>query len=143
MGTGKPALIPPLTGEFATPDRDVLIAGNATPQAVSAVTAALPWLRTARRFHELEAADDPAQHRAPANSTLRTTCTSTASCRRCTRDRASPTDTGEVLLSFASEVGADLLVMGCFGHRRARDLVLGGASRTVLKSMTLPVLMTH
>jgi len=39
--------------------------------------------------------------------------------------------------------GADLLVMGCYGHSRAREWVLGGTSRTVLRSMTLPVLMAH
>ena len=48
------------------------------------------------------------------------------------RNHAAPTDAGEVLLSFASAIGADLLVMGCYGHHRTRELVLGGASRTVL-----------
>ena len=38
---------------------------------------------------------------------------------------------------------ADLLVMGCYGHSRARDWILGGVSRTVLRSMTVPVLMAH
>ncbi len=39
--------------------------------------------------------------------------------------------------------GADLLVMGCYGHSRAREWALGGASRSVLQSMTVPVLMSH
>lgn len=50
---------------------------------------------------------------------------------------------GERLLSLAADTNADLLVMGCYGHSRARELVLGGASRTVLRAMTLPVLMAH
>jgi nucleotide-binding universal stress UspA family protein len=50
---------------------------------------------------------------------------------------------GEGLLSLAADAGADLLVMGCYGHSRTRELVLGGATRTVLQSMTLPVLMAH
>ena len=54
------------------------------------------------------------------------------------------TDTpGESLLSLAADLSADLLVMGCYGHSRARELMLGGASRTVLRSMTLPVWMSH
>lgn len=56
---------------------------------------------------------------------------------------ASSAVAGDTLLSFASEVGADLLVMGCYGHSRARELMLGGALRSVLKSMTLPVLMAR
>jgi nucleotide-binding universal stress UspA family protein len=50
---------------------------------------------------------------------------------------------GDALLSRAADFGADLLVMGCYGHTRSRELVLGGASRTVLQAMTLPVLMAH
>jgi hypothetical protein len=38
---------------------------------------------------------------------------------------------------------ADLPVMGCYGHSRAREWVMGGATRTILRSMTLPVLMAH
>jgi hypothetical protein len=34
-------------------------------------------------------------------------------------------------------------VMGCYGHSRARELVLGGVSRTIMDSMTIPVLMAH
>jgi nucleotide-binding universal stress UspA family protein len=47
------------------------------------------------------------------------------------------------VLSLAADVSADLLVMGCYGHGRAREWVLGGATRTILQSMTLPVLMIH
>ena len=50
---------------------------------------------------------------------------------------------GDLLLSRAFDLDADLLVMGCYGHSRAREWVLGGTSRTVLQSMTLPVLMAH
>jgi nucleotide-binding universal stress UspA family protein len=44
---------------------------------------------------------------------------------------------------MAADVGADLLVMGCYGHGRTREWVLCGVTRTVLASMTLPVLMCH
>jgi nucleotide-binding universal stress UspA family protein len=54
-----------------------------------------------------------------------------------------PEDVGELLLSRVFDLEADLMVMGCYGHNRAREWVLGGASRTVLRSMTLPVLMAH
>ena len=42
-----------------------------------------------------------------------------------------------------SDLGADLLVMGAYGHSRLRELVLGGVTRTILKEMTVPVLMSH
>jgi nucleotide-binding universal stress UspA family protein len=59
------------------------------------------------------------------------------------RNDEEPERPGERLLSTVLELEADLLVMGCYGHSRARELVLGGMSRTVLQSMTLPVLMAH
>ena len=52
-------------------------------------------------------------------------------------------DVGEAMLSRCADLSADLLVMGCYGHGRAREWILGGASRTLLQSMTLPVLMSH
>ena len=50
---------------------------------------------------------------------------------------------GDALLAQVSDEGCDLLVMGAYGHSRMRELVLGGATRTVLHQMTVPVLMSH
>ena len=49
----------------------------------------------------------------------------------------------ELLLSCASDMDADLIVMGGYGHTRTYELVLGGVTRTMLGSMTVPVLMSH
>jgi nucleotide-binding universal stress UspA family protein len=50
---------------------------------------------------------------------------------------------GDVLLSRAFDLGADLIVMGAYGHSRVRGMVLGGATRHLLQHMTVPVLMSH
>ena len=50
---------------------------------------------------------------------------------------------GEIILSDAADDGSDLIVMGSYGHSRIRELMLGGATRTMLGSMTVPVLMAH
>ena len=49
----------------------------------------------------------------------------------------------DMLLSRAADQGADLLVMGAYGHSRFRELVLGGVTRSISQHMTLPVLMSH
>jgi nucleotide-binding universal stress UspA family protein len=46
-------------------------------------------------------------------------------------------------LSYAADCGADFIVMGGYGHSRLREFVLGGATRGMLQSMTVPVLMAH
>jgi len=52
-------------------------------------------------------------------------------------------DIGATLLSYAADSGADYMVMGAYGHSRLREFVLGGTTRTILGSMTVPVLMAH
>jgi nucleotide-binding universal stress UspA family protein len=52
-------------------------------------------------------------------------------------------DVPNVILSYAADSGADLIVMGGFGHSRLREFVLGGATRGILASMTVPALMSH
>lgn len=50
---------------------------------------------------------------------------------------------GDALLNAASDHGADLVVMGAYGHARWAERLFGGVSRTLLTSMTVPVLMSH
>lgn len=52
-------------------------------------------------------------------------------------------DVGAAILSFAADCEATLIVMGGYGHARAREFLFGGATREILKSMTVPVLMSH
>ena len=52
-------------------------------------------------------------------------------------------DVGNQLLSRAADVSADMIVMGAYGHSRFQEMVLGGVTRTLLESMTVPVLMSH
>ena len=52
-------------------------------------------------------------------------------------------DVANAILSDAADRGADLIVMGGFGHSRLREFVLGGATRGILESMTVPALMSH
>jgi nucleotide-binding universal stress UspA family protein len=52
-------------------------------------------------------------------------------------------DIGALILSRAADGAADLIVMGAYGHSRLREIVLGGATRELFKSMTVPTLMSH
>ena len=52
-------------------------------------------------------------------------------------------DAGNALLSALAETAADLLVMGAYGHSRILELALGGTTRDILRTMTVPVLMSH
>ena len=56
---------------------------------------------------------------------------------------ASDTDVPNTILSYAADSSTDFIVMGGYGHSRLREFVLGGATRGILGSMTVPVLMSH
>ena len=59
------------------------------------------------------------------------------------RIAAGDVEIGNMILSYAADCGADLIVMGGYGHSRLREFVLGGVTRTIFSAMTLPVLMSH
>ena len=50
---------------------------------------------------------------------------------------------GEALLSYASDISADLIVAGGYGHSRARELVFGGVTQTLMREMTVPIFLSH
>jgi nucleotide-binding universal stress UspA family protein len=52
-------------------------------------------------------------------------------------------DITSTILSYAADTGADLIVMGGYGHSRLREFILGGVTRGILSSMTVPTLMSH
>jgi len=140
VGSGTPALVLPYIETGAAPGTCVLVAWNETPSCAHALSAAWPLVRSARRVHVVgwgRAAEGGALDR--AGEFLRQHGVSA----EVHRPRPADADVGERMLSLAAELSADLMVMGCYGHSRALELVLGGATRTFLRSMTLPVLMAH
>lgn len=144
MGSGRPALVMPYTGWAGAVGRIVAIAWKPTPQAARAVAAALPLLQRARQVHVLQWSGVPEEegvtgHRLDLEGYLRVHGVEAT----WHEGGAEPSAIGELVLSGAFDVDADLLVMGCYGHSRAREFVMGGMSRTILRSMTLPVLMAH
>jgi len=140
--TGKPGLVLPYVQVSPTIGRDVLVAWKHTPESARAVTAALPFLRRAQRVH-VACWDEPrataADSAAPVLELLR--AHGVAAELHC--HAAARANLAELLLSQAADLQVDLLVMGCYGHGRAREWALGGVTRTIFRSMTLPVLMAH
>jgi nucleotide-binding universal stress UspA family protein len=140
--SGRPALVLPYTSARPGLPGNVLIAWKPTRGAARAVSAALPLLRQASAVHVLSWGADAAGT-AGEGPTILSYLQAHGVQATWQREAVEPENLGELLLSRAFDLQADLLVMGCYGHTRAHEWVLGGASRTVLKSMTLPVLMAH
>lgn len=140
MHSGKPALVLPWAGAWPVVGRNVLIAWKETREAARAVSAALPWLRRAKEVHAVSYGPDaePALRDLQDSLRLRGVAAMTLHPGGPKED-----DVGNELLSRAAGLGTDLLVMGCYGHSRAREWVMGGATLAMLQWMTTPVLMSH
>jgi nucleotide-binding universal stress UspA family protein len=140
--SGKPALILPYATVPPAVGETVVIAWKPTREAARAVAAAMPLLQGARRVHVVNWACEEAAiggERLDLDGYLKLRGVEAT----WHRQSEEPEQLGEQLLSRAFDLQADLLIMGCYGHSRAREWLLGGASRVVLRSMTLPVLMAH
>jgi nucleotide-binding universal stress UspA family protein len=140
--SGKPALILPYVEVAAEIDQNVVIAWKPTREAARAVGAAMPLLQRARSVQVLAWSGEEEAvggERLDLNSYLSRHGVGAV----WHREGQEPQALGELLLSRACDLNANLLVMGCYGHSRTREWILGGTSRTVLHAMTLPVLMAH
>jgi nucleotide-binding universal stress UspA family protein len=145
---GRAGLVVPHVGSpsSAPIGKIAVVAWKNTREAARALGAALPLLRRSERVHVVcwdDASGDERTDETGGPLDIERYLALRDVTATLHRHRSVPGDVGSALLSFAADVGADLLVMGCYGHGRAREWVLGGATRSVLRSMTLPVLLAH
>lgn len=146
LNSPHPVLIVPYIFNQHSFGKRIIVAWDASMAATRAVTAALPLLKKADAVQVLifNAADRPYLHGDMPGADVALYLARHGIKVDVTNQNAqSDIDIGVALLSHVADWNADGLVMGCYGHSRFRELLLGGVSRTVLQSMTVPVLMSH
>ncbi len=142
LSSGRPVLVVPDAAPAGPIGRRVLVAWNGTREASRALADALPLLAKAEQVTILAVLDD---HDAgdPGLGEV---------CRHLLRNgitaeskvvHSHAHDGGAALVAQAGAMSADLLVMGAYGRSRLREVVLGGATRHVLRHLPIPVLMAH
>ncbi|MCM5680575.1 universal stress protein [Schlegelella sp. S2-27] len=144
LGAGVPVLVVPYAGHFDLIGRRVLVAWDGSRESTRALVSALPLFERGAKVQTIvfdggsraegvqgwqleQLRQWFARHGVDATVARETT----------------EIGIGEALLSRAADLGSDLLVMGAYGHTRLAEFVLGGATRTLLAGMALPVLMAH
>jgi nucleotide-binding universal stress UspA family protein len=147
IASGRPALVMPNTGDYPAVGRRVLVAWKPTREAARALSAALPMLQSAQAVDVAlwsEPSDDLDGSQGAARDVwLEDWLQAHGVQVQMLHQGSNGRGVGDLLLSLAADRGSDLLVMGCYGHARAREWLLGGVTQRVLESMTLPVLMAH
>jgi nucleotide-binding universal stress UspA family protein len=145
MESGRPVLVLPRAFRGGAIGRKVLVGWNATRESARAAHDALPLLVGAEDVRFVWV--DPQKSVEPSGN-LPGAEIATAFARHGVKATAEPLPTpglnaGEALMNRALDHGADLLVMGAYGHSRMREFVFGGATRFVLRRMTVPTLLSH
>ncbi len=145
LASARPVLVLPYANAAETLGTRVLVAWDDSHAAARAVADALPLLRRAQSVQVMLFNRSAPEDEGGLSSDLSSLAEWLARHRVAARTQVETTtiEVGEALLSRAADLGADLIVMGAFGHARWRERILGGTTRDVLGSMTVPVLMSH
>jgi nucleotide-binding universal stress UspA family protein len=141
----RPTLLVPHAGRFDAVGDAVLVAWDDSPGAARAVADALPLLRHARQVHVRAWRPGDAATEQPIRERLEVVqgwlLRQGVSCEA--RVEVSMAPIGVALLACAARLGADLVVMGAYGHSRWAERIVGGTTRTALAQSALPLLMSH
>jgi nucleotide-binding universal stress UspA family protein len=143
FSSGRPVLVVPYIQKAALKLDRVMVCWDASRNAARAIADAMPLLKRAKSIDVVIVASerlksdeipgaDIGQHLARHDLKVEVK-----------RIVATDTDVANTILSHAADTSADFIVMGGYGHSRLREFVLGGATRGILSSMTVPTLLSH
>lgn len=144
ISSGCPSLVIPYAGDVSVIGSKVLIAWNASIEARRAVHYALPLLRSAKivEVAVFNSAMDKGRHGEQPGADL-ALYLARHNIKVDVISRSTDIPVGEALSALADDLDSDLMIMGCYGHARLREVLLGGASRSILRSTSIPVFMAH
>jgi nucleotide-binding universal stress UspA family protein len=146
MMAGKPVLVIPAVGDVPPIGRHVLFCWDHRREAARAFTDAAPLLRACTRLVVLEV--DPKEEQLRRHdvhdSDFAEYCEALGypKPQRVVK-KSEGYGVGNAILNASTDYDSDLIIMGAYGHSRMREWIMGGASRTLLSSMTVPVLLSH
>ncbi len=141
VAAGRPILVVPPACSVESGARRVLLAWNGTRESARAIQDALPFLEKAEKVVLFSAGDAGQCAAGVADATAYLTAHNVAVHRDHYALRGP--DAGQAILRAARRHEVNLIVMGAYGHSRLHEWTFGGATRTVLQSMTVPTLLSH
>lgn len=145
LGSGRPVLVVPYAGDFQSIGKRPMVAWNGGREAARAISAAMPLLRRAEMV-QVNAFDVRSNRGAQGDlpgADIATYLSRHGVKANVSTSTGRDVDIGNQMLSRAEDENIDLIVMGGYGHSRAFEFIMGGTTRTLLESMTVPVLFAH
>ena len=143
FASGRPVLIVPYIQRQPLKLDRILVCWDGSRTAARAAGDALPFLSRAKTVEVVVVEGEPGKPDEIAGADFANHLARRGLKVDLKRLVAGDLSVGNVILSHAADADADMIVMGGYGHSRMRELILGGATRDILSSMTFPTLMSH
>jgi nucleotide-binding universal stress UspA family protein len=143
MGSGRPAIVLPHAGPVRPQMENVMIAWDGGRESARAASDALPLIRRASFVTVMTVQRHPRDGEPTGIDVAAWLARHGIEASFTAAPKVAGVNTGAMLLNMLADRHIDLLVMGAYGHARAQERLLGGVTRTLLQSMTVPVLMSH
>jgi nucleotide-binding universal stress UspA family protein len=141
--SARPVIFVPFIHKGGVKLERIAICWNGSRVAARAVADSLPLLKKAEHVEIIIISDKPGKQDELPGADLGAHLARHGFKVDVKRITSPDVDVASMILSYAADSGADMIVMGGYGHSRLREFVLGGATRGMLESMTVPVLMSH
>ena len=141
--SGHPVVFVPFIQKGGMKADRVMVCWDGSRAAARAVADAMPFLKKAKQIEIVIISDKAPKKDEVPGADLGQHLARHGLKVDVKRITAPDTDVPSTILSYAADSSADIIVMGGYGHSRLREFVLGGATRGLLESMTIPVLMSH
>ena len=141
LAAGRPVLVLPFKGGAEIKFEDVMLGWNDSRESARAVFDALPFMKLAKRTKIVTVDISPGGPIAGANI-AETLDRDGVKCE-VVNVASGGKNVGETLLLAARDHGANMLVLGAYGHMRLTEWIFGGATRYVLHNLDRPILMSH
>jgi nucleotide-binding universal stress UspA family protein len=143
FGSGRPVLVVPYIQKQGLRLERVVACWDGGRPAARAMGDALPFLGKAKKVDVVIVASEPGKGDEMTGINIGRHLSRHSVDVEIKRITTRDVDVASAILSYAADVSADFLVMGGYGHSRLREFILGGVTRSVLKAMTVPALMSH
>jgi nucleotide-binding universal stress UspA family protein len=141
--SGRPVIFVPFIQKAGLTLDCVMVCWDGSRAATRAIADAMPLLRKAKQVDIVMVANGRAKSDEIPGADLGQHLARHGLKVEVKRITSPDIDVASTILSYAADSSADMIVMGGYGHSRLREFILGGATRGLLESMTVPVLMSH
>jgi nucleotide-binding universal stress UspA family protein len=141
--SGRPVIFVPFINKGAMKLDRIMLCWDDSRAATRAIADAMPLLKKAKQVEVVIISDKPGKKDEVSGADLGQHLARHGLKVEVKRITSPDIDVPSTILSYAADSSADMIVMGGYGHSRLREFVLGGATRGMLESMTVPVLMSH